>query len=103
MANLRDGQMAKSVARISLDANAGPDPFTSHPVIASWRAALTRDSLDATTTDIEDRVVMAASVALGWAMYADFLGAALDLDDDRCEQLNDRMMALIAELGGIPD
>ena len=48
-------------------------------------------------------VATASALALGWPVFADHICEILQLDNDQRAVINDRIDALVAELGGIPD
>ncbi|MCB0990671.1 MAG: TetR/AcrR family transcriptional regulator [Acidimicrobiales bacterium] len=102
LANLDHGLLAKALARFGLDMGDRPDPLPSHPVFVSWKAALGRDNPDLDAEGVDEKVALAASLALGWAMYHEFVCAALDIDDVARKSLEERVCDLVAELGGIP-
>lgn len=103
MANLDAGLLAKALARFGLDLGDNPDPLPSDPVFSSWRSALRRDNPDLDDDEIDEQVAAAASMALGWAMYSNFLCSALEIDDLGRKKLDEKVAGLVAELGGLPD
>ncbi|MCP5025650.1 MAG: TetR family transcriptional regulator [Actinomycetia bacterium] len=100
-ANRRGGELAKAIARVRLEG--GQNPFPSHPLATAWRDALARTRPDLTTEDIDSMVITASVLGLGWAVFADHLCEILDVGETRRAGLDKHMVALIAELGGIPE
>ncbi len=100
LASRRGGELAKAVARIQLDG--GTDLFSSNPISTAWRAALARTRSDLDGDEIDAMVAMASTLGLGWALFSDHLTNLLDLDPVRRHELDARVAALVAELGGLP-
>jgi len=103
LASRRDGELAKAIARIRLDDQEMADPFSSHPIATSWQAALNRTRPDLNATEVDTMVAAAAALGLGWALFADYLCAVLQLDDERRDDLVEHINRLVAELGGLPE
>lgn len=101
LAERRGGEIAKALARVMLEAP--DDPFSSHPVIESWRHALEAERPHLSDDDLDERVLVATALGLGWALFADHLTAILDVDECRRARIADRVAAMVADIGGIPD
>ncbi len=100
LANRRGGELARVLARMRLEHTG--DLFSSHPVIDSWRDALSRRRPDLTVEEVDAMVVTAASLALGWAVFADHLCDAAGVKAEQRGDLDRRVEALLVELGGLP-
>ena len=62
LAERRGGEIAKALARAMLD---DPTiPFSSHPIISSWRTALAAERPDLERDDLDQRVLIATALAL---------------------------------------
>jgi AcrR family transcriptional regulator len=96
----RGGEIAKALARTMLDVKG--DPYPSHPILPSWRAALARSRPDATGTELDEAVIVATTLGLGWALFAEHLCSILDVDEDQRDTIEQRVLALISDIGGIP-
>ena len=64
------------------------------------RAADERDEL--TTAEVNERVIVAASLALGYALFADHLAMLVDVSPEDRPGIDTRVAELVAEFGGIP-
>ncbi len=100
LAERHGGELARAIARVILEAPA--DPFTSHPILPSWKAALTEDRPDLTDAEMNERLAIASALGLGWALFADYLSGILELDDVERQRLDARVAATVADIGGIP-
>ncbi len=100
LASRRNGELAKALARIRLDA--GRDLFTTHPVTTSWRRALRRSEPGLTDDEISSKIAAAAALGLGWALYADHLCELLDLDPEQRARTEAEVHALVGDIGGLP-
>lgn len=96
----RGGEAARAVARVMLEADR--DPFGSHPVMNSWRNALLDDRPDLTPTEANERVALAATLGLGWALFADHLCRALGIDDASRASVDAQVARFAHEVGGVP-
>jgi AcrR family transcriptional regulator len=96
----RGGEIAKALARTMLDVTG--DPYPSHPILPSWRSALARNRPDATGTELDEAVIVATTLGLGWALFAEHLCSILDVDQDERDTIEQRVLALISDIGGIP-
>jgi TetR/AcrR family transcriptional regulator, repressor for neighboring sulfatase len=101
LARQRAGELAKIIARMRLDGNR--DLFTSHPVSDRWVAAIQENHDDVDELEAMTMVATASALALGWPVFANHICEVLKLDNDQRAVINDRIDALVAELGGIPD
>ena len=100
LASRRAGELAKIIARMRLDENR--DLFTSHPVSDRWVIAIQANHDDVDEFEAKTMVATASALALGWPVFADHICEILQLDNDQRAIINDRIDALVAELGGIP-
>lgn len=100
LATRRGGELAKVLARVRLDGDTGL--VTSYPVTDSWSRALvtTRPELDHET--VQEKVITAASLALGWAVFADHLCEASGIGEQQRLELDDYVAAQVATIGGLP-
>lgn len=100
LAARRGGELAKAIARVRLDDVDGL--VSTYPIADSWRRALTstRPELDADA--IEEMVITAASLALGWAVFADHLCEASGIGEQRRRQLDEYVADQVATIGGLP-
>ncbi|HSP28281.1 MAG TPA: TetR family transcriptional regulator [Ilumatobacteraceae bacterium] len=96
----RRGEVAKVTARVMLDV--GGDPFPNHPILPGWRDALAATRPDATVAELDEAVIIATALGLGWALFGDHLCAILGIDDERIDAMEQRVLDLTAEIGGIP-
>jgi len=101
LASQRAGELAKIIARMQLDENG--DLFTSHPVGDRWIAAIQAVHDDVDELEAKTMVATASALALGWPVFANHICEVLKLDHDQRAVINDRIDALVAELGGIPN
>jgi AcrR family transcriptional regulator len=97
----RGGEVARALARAMLDVTG--DPYPSHPILPSWRAALTRSRPDATEVELDEAVIVATTLGLGWALFAEHLCGILGVDEDERDAIEDRVLTLISDIGGIPN
>ncbi|MGH1503766.1 MAG: TetR/AcrR family transcriptional regulator [Acidimicrobiales bacterium] len=102
LASQRGGELARVIARMRLDDEAA-DPFTSHPIITSWRSALATARPDLPDDEVDHLVAAAATLGLGWAVFGDQIADTLGLDAEGRAALDASIARLGAELGGIPD
>lgn len=101
LAERRGGELAKAVARSLLEDER--DPFPAHRISASWRAALTADRPDLSSDEIEERVIIASTLGLGWALFADQLCVTNDISPERRAEIAKTVAQTVAEIGCIPD
>lgn len=101
LANRRGGELARAIARIRLEQV--DSPFSSHPVTASWLEALSRHRPELTTQTMIEMVALASGIALGWAVFADYLCDLLGIDGNQRTHLDQQVADLVAEVGGIPE
>lgn len=101
LASRRNGEFAKVIARMRLDENR--DLFTSHPISQRWVEAIKADRPNIDDLEAKTMVATASTLALGWPVFADHICEIFDLDDTQRAAVNERIDALVAELGGIPD
>ncbi|MGY9071397.1 MAG: TetR/AcrR family transcriptional regulator [Acidimicrobiales bacterium] len=100
LAGRRDGELARALARVMLEGQA--DPFSSRRITASWRSALATSAPELTTAEVNERVIVAASLALGYALFADHLAMLVDVSPEDRPGIDTRVAELVAEFGGIP-
>ncbi len=100
LANRRGGELAKALARVTLDAPG--NPFSAHPISDAWLAALEQHHPELSETERTERVITASSLALGWALFAEHLCTVHQLDEDDRAKVADRIEVLVAEIGRIP-
>ena len=96
----RGGEVARALARAMLDVTG--DPYPSHPILPSWRAALATRRPGATDVELDEAVIVATTLGLGWALFAEHLCGILGVDEDEREAIEQRVLTLISDLGGIP-
>jgi AcrR family transcriptional regulator len=96
----RSGEVARALARTMLDVTG--DPYPSHPILPSWRTALARSRPDAGDAELDEAVIVATTLGLGWALFAEHLCGVLDVDDDERDAIEQRVLALISDIGGLP-
>ena len=101
LARRRGGEIAKALARVMLDSDR--DLFTSHPVTSAWRAALAARYPEMSDAEIAERVMVAGTIGLGYALFSDHMAQVLDLDPDVRRAADARVEALVAEIGCLPD
>jgi AcrR family transcriptional regulator len=101
LAERRGGELAKALARVMLESVG--DPYPSHPILTSWRQALVTDRPDLDPADVDEQILIATALGLGWALFADHLTAVLGLEPDRRADVASRVADLVAEFGGIPE
>ena len=96
----RRGEIAKAIARVMLDVDG--DPFPNHPILPGWRDALASTRPEATLAELDEAVIIATTLGLGWALFADHLCGILGIDDERVDAIERRVLALAADIGGLP-
>ncbi len=100
LAGRRDAELAKALARVMLESP--ENPFTSHQITTSWRAALHAQHPAMDASEVNERVVAASSLGLGYALFADHLASLMDLNPAQRTAIDERVAQLVAEIGGIP-
>ena len=100
LATRRGGELAKALARVRLDGVA--ELVSAYPVTDSWHRALASSSPELDDHTVEEMVVTAASLALGWAVFADHLCEASGIDEQRRGELDQHIATRVAALGGLP-
>ncbi len=100
LAERRGGELARALARMQLDDLGGL--ITEHPITSSWRHALAAREPDLSPEIVDEKVTIAATLALGWAVFGERLCATIEADGARRQDLNDRVNAMVAEIGGLP-
>jgi TetR/AcrR family transcriptional regulator, repressor for neighboring sulfatase len=96
----REGEVAKAIARVLLDV--GGDPFPHHPILPGWRDALAVTRPDATPAELDEAVIIAATLGLGWALFAEHLCAILGVDEHGADAIEQRIVEIAADIGGLP-
>ena len=97
----RGGEVARALARAMLDVPG--DPYPSHPILPTWRSALARKRPDATDAELDEAVIVAATLGWGWALFAEHLCGILDVDEHERDSIEQRVLALMSDIGGIPN
>lgn len=100
LAERRNAELAKALARVMLESPG--NPFSSNPVTTSWRRALAERNPELGAAEIDQQVIAAASLALGYALFADHLQTQMQLDGGQRASVDARIAQLVAEIGGIP-
>ena len=96
----RDGELTRATARILLDIPG--DPFPSHPVLPSWRRALATTHPDADDHELDERVLIATALGLGWSLFSAHFSRILDIEPEQLAAIERRVIEMIADIGGIP-
>ncbi len=97
----RGGEVTRALARVMLDV--GGDPYPRHPILPSWRAALARTRPDAGDAELDEAIIVATTLGLGWALFAEHLCDILDVDEDERDTIERRVLSLVSDIGGIPN
>jgi AcrR family transcriptional regulator len=97
----RGGEITRALARVMLDV--GGDPYPRHPILPSWRAALARTRPDADAAELDAAIIVATTLGLGWALFAEHLCDILDVDDEQRDAIEGRVLSLVSDIGGIPN
>lgn len=101
LAARRNGEIAKALARVIVESDR--DLFGSHPVTSSWRDALAAARPDLAPGEVNERVMIATTLGLGWALFSDHMSQVMQLDEQGRRSVDQRVAELVAEIGGIPD
>lgn len=101
LASRRGGEVARALARAMLDVPG--DPYPSHPILPSWRAALATRRREATDAELDEAVIVATTLALGWALFAEHLCGILEVDEQERNAIEQRVLTMISDIGGIPN
>lgn len=96
----RRGEVAKAIARVMLDV--GGDPFPNHPILPGWRDALATTRPDASPAELDEAVIIATTLALGWALFAEHLCDILGVDKNGADAIERRIVELASDIGGLP-
>ncbi len=96
----RRGEVAKAIARVMLDV--GGDPFPQHPILPGWRDALAAQRPQDTTAELDEAVIIATTLALGWALFAEHLCGILGVDQEGADAIERRIVELASDIGGLP-
>jgi len=94
-------ELARAFARVTLDAP--NDPFTSHPMVDGWREALAEAEPHLGRDEVDARVIIAASLGLGWALFSDHLAKVFGLSPERRALVDERVATMVADVGGVPE
>ena len=73
--------------------------------LLAQRIAETRNqyqSPDATDAELDEAVIVATTLGLGWALFAEHLCSILDVDEAERDAIDQRVLALISDIGGLP-
>lgn len=100
LATRRDGELAKALARIIIDSD--NDLFTQDLISAKWRTALEKTQPHLSHAEIDERIIMASTLALGWALFSDHTANVMKMSQARRSEINKKINELVAEIGGIP-
>lgn len=103
LAQRRNGELAKVMARMSLDTEDESDLFGSHPVTSSWLAALRAVRPEADDRELAAMVAASAAMGLGWALFGPFLCRVLAIDEGEISQIDAEIQQWVAHIGGIPE
>ncbi|MFN8020279.1 MAG: TetR family transcriptional regulator [Acidimicrobiales bacterium] len=101
LAARRNGEIAKALARVIVESD--HDLFSSHPVTSSWRDALAAARPDLPADEVNERVMIATTLGLGWALFSEHMSRVMELDERGRRSVDQRVADLVAEIGGIPD
>jgi TetR/AcrR family transcriptional regulator, repressor for neighboring sulfatase len=101
LAARRNGEIAKALARVIVESD--HDLFGSHPVTSAWREALAASRPDLTAAEVNERVMIATTLGLGWALFSEHMSRVMELDERGRRSVDQRVAELVAEIGGIPD
>ncbi|MFV0259044.1 MAG: TetR/AcrR family transcriptional regulator [Acidimicrobiales bacterium] len=101
LATRRGRELATAIVRMSLDG--GALLSTSHPIITSWRRALLAERPDLDADAVDEMVITASTLALGWAVFSEHLCDTVGVGPERRPELDKQIAALVAQFGGIPD
>lgn len=97
-------EIAVVLARIALETDA--DPFDRHPVFSSWIDSVRADQANVDRGAVDDaaaakaRVVSAAAMALGWALFRQVLLFGVDADGDDERSIEVAVRRAFVDLGG---
>jgi len=94
LAARRDALLAKALARATLEGREGP--FSAHRITTGWREAIEATRSDLDDGEIAERVAAASAIGLGYALFADMLSDALDLDSVRRAAVDERSWVGVA-------
>lgn len=100
LATRRNGELASAVARVILDSD--ENMFTELPVTTAWRKAFQQSEPDLTVEEINERITISATLALGWALFSKHFTHVMNLNESQIEKINHRINHMVAEIGGIP-
>lgn len=100
LATRRNGELAKALARVMLDSK--ENLFAAHPITSAWRNALKKTQPQLTPAEIDERIIMASTMALGWALFSDHMENVMKMSKNRRTEINQKINDLVADLGGIP-
>ncbi len=101
LAARRGGELGRALARMHLD-DLG-NQFTTHPITTSWKQALANQEPELDGQSVNAMIACAATLALGWAVFADQVCSALGVEPEQRTALDHQVTATIRELGGLPD
>ena len=97
----RGGEVARALARTMLDVTG--DPYPRHPILPSWRAALAARRPAATDEELDEAVIVATTLGLGWALFGEHLCGILDVDEEERDAIEQRVLTIMSDIGGIPN
>lgn len=96
----RGGEIAKALARVMLESDV--DLFTSHPVTSAWRRAIAAKHPDMPEAEITERVMIATTLGLGYALFVEHMSKVMGLDEEARRSADARVLELVADIGLIP-
>ncbi|MEZ5219322.1 MAG: TetR/AcrR family transcriptional regulator [Ilumatobacteraceae bacterium] len=98
----RNGEIPKMLARFFFELGPDANPIGASGLLRSWRDALVRLGVADDDADAADRVLMAASAAIGWSLFREYLLGGLATPLEERDALTDRVNQRIADVGGLP-
>lgn len=101
IAGQRGGLLAKALARVILDAP-GDDLFAASGITSAWRAALADACPELPASEVDARVVAAASLSLGYALFSDRFSASMGHDALAQAAVAADVADLVSKIGSIP-
>lgn len=96
----RNGELARAIARALLDVDG--DPFPTHPVLPSWRRALASTEPDASEEELDERILIATALGLGWSLFSEHFARVLEVTPEQRASIERRVTDMIADIGGVP-
>lgn len=100
LATRRNGELARAVARAILDSD--ENMFTELPVTTAWRKAFQQSEPELSLEEINERITISATLALGWALFSPHFAHVMNLNASQQESIDHRINQMVADIGGIP-